>query len=698
MNFRTRSIFICFLFIIAGILLGTELPFFAEYAIGAVILGALIFALGRGKHAILAIAVICLGLSFLNAVRFNPNHAESFPACTITGKVQSVQGEDEATLILTDARIFDNEKSKENQKVLVVFDKPVSVKEGNIVTITAEAFPYRALEKNPGENKFSLAAENVSYVAYASEAVINDASTDINYYFASLRREIKHKIYSQMPETDTAAIAYAMVSGEKRYISSGVKSQFALSGVSHILAVSGLHTQIFLSVFAFAISKIKGKRWIKLLLTGALMAFCCFLTGFTASVIRAAIMAFVLAFTKAIGRRNDSINSLSLVGTLVLLVNPNRLFDISFQMSYSACFGIVALMPKRIKYASKIKNYLRDALFITVFPTIATLPLGLYYFGTASTVTVLANMLLVPVFSLALGIMIAILSASFLMPFILPTLKIPYYMLYFGKELTEYFARAPVITVYALSGGFVLIALGAVVLFSKVTVLRKRAKQILAVILVLCLLIYSGISYQKDKNQLEINVIALENSVDCVFIRQNRSYFIGVATNVQDVVTQAEYINNCVGKVDGLIILSQEQAEYLSLLMSMNVEIDKIYLPRGEEITDFNGLPEQIVSPENIDSEFNVQNGKNTIPLQDGQIIISQYGALIEYKDKTVLLTEFDTDRRADVAITQNPNVYAETVISCNKNHKNNEKVYFTSVSGRVKIKINDKISVETFR
>ena len=104
------------------------------------------------------------------------------------------------------------------------------------------------------------------------------------------------------------------------------------------------------------------------------------------------------------------------------------------------------------------------------------------------------------------------------------------------------------------------------------------------------------------------------------------------------------------------------------------------------------------MSPENIDGEFNVQNGKNTIPLQDGQIIISQYGALIEYKDKTVLLTEFDTDRCADVAITQNPNVYAETVISCNKNHKNNEKVYFTSVSGRVKIKINDKISVETFR
>jgi len=192
----------------------------------------------------------------------------------------------------------------------------------------------------------------------------------------------------------------AILLGFKRQVPPDLRAWFSLSGVSHLLAVSGLHIAILIQMIAILLTNVfLIKRQKVFLPTIFIISLFIILIGAPASAIRAGLMGLALLLAQKMERPYSTLNSLVLVGTLMLLINPKLLiFDIGFQLSFLAVLGICLFYKMFSKWFSKIPDYrflpLRSYLSITLSAQILVLPLILYYFGNLSLIAPLSNVLI----------------------------------------------------------------------------------------------------------------------------------------------------------------------------------------------------------------------------------------------------------------------------------------------------------------
>jgi competence protein ComEC len=132
----------------------------------------------------------------------------------------------------------------------------------------------------------------------------------------------------------------------------------------------------------------------------------CIATGASSPVVRATIMAFVFILAQLVNREPDIYNSLSLAALSVLAINPQQLFDIGFQLSFASVLAIVFLYPKIKNFfrldTLKIKclKFILEGCLVSFSAWVGTMGLIAYYFKIFSPVTVLANLVIVPLASL----------------------------------------------------------------------------------------------------------------------------------------------------------------------------------------------------------------------------------------------------------------------------------------------------------
>jgi len=195
----------------------------------------------------------------------------------------------------------------------------------------------------------------------------------------------------------------ALTLGDKSALSKETKHQFSAAGAMHVLAVSGLHTGILMSVL-LGISSLFGlckplyeehaRRWITgTLIILVLIAFA-WLTGGSPSVTRAVVMASLVILAKMCHRENQMLNALFASAFLILVFRPLDLFSISFQLSFSAVLAIALFAPGWQHIMPR--NYFISLLGMTLAATIGTLPVTLYYFGQISNYFILTNLIVVP--------------------------------------------------------------------------------------------------------------------------------------------------------------------------------------------------------------------------------------------------------------------------------------------------------------
>ena len=220
-----------------------------------------------------------------------------------------------------------------------------------------------------------------------------------------LKRIIKHKIYSFLPK-NTAAVLEAMILGERSNIPRYIYNAMMKSGTVHILVVSGFNVGIVMLVATLVLKLLRVARNFKFYIIIPVLIIYCFITGASAPVVRATIMASVFIFAKLMRRQSDIYNSLSIAALSILINNPWQLFDIGFQLSFASVFSIAYIYPK-IKsllplFLFKIK-YLRPLLeagLVSLSAWLGTMGFIAYYFHFFSPVTVLANIFIVPLATL----------------------------------------------------------------------------------------------------------------------------------------------------------------------------------------------------------------------------------------------------------------------------------------------------------
>ena len=146
---------------------------------------------------------------------------------------------------------------------------------------------------------------------------------------------------------DVFAVAMCILLGDKSYLNLELKDAFSGAGAMHLLAVSGLHVGIFLVILQWLFKTLGRRvpRWLQFSLILIILWTYAGITGFSPSVNRAVTMFSFVALGTLTGRRYDSINGLIASAMILLAINPYFIFDIGFQLSYGAMFGIFLFSP-----------------------------------------------------------------------------------------------------------------------------------------------------------------------------------------------------------------------------------------------------------------------------------------------------------------------------------------------------------------
>ncbi|MDD4361744.1 MAG: ComEC/Rec2 family competence protein, partial [Bacteroidales bacterium] len=211
------------------------------------------------------------------------------------------------------------------------------------------------------------------------------------------------------------ALVSALVLGSKDQMEAEQRQAFSSAGVAHILAVSGMHVSILFLLLGKLLFFIKPSRaglFFKQSLLVALLWVYAFVTGMSASVLRAVLMCSVSALGLCLGRRSNSWNLLAFAAFVLLIVNPGYLMDVSFQLSFVAVASIMLLLPEAGFYLGviterpapaagkgikdKIVRIYRDTLLLSLVAQLGTAPLSIYYFNQFPQYFLLGNLLLVP--------------------------------------------------------------------------------------------------------------------------------------------------------------------------------------------------------------------------------------------------------------------------------------------------------------
>lgn len=224
-----------------------------------------------------------------------------------------------------------------------------------------------------------------------------------------IRQKIINVFDKALPK-DLSGLMLGIVFGIKQNLSKDFLDNLKTAGVMHVIAASGMNVTITAG-FIFYLFSSFFKRQIAVFLSMIGILFYAFLAGFEASIVRASIMGIIAFSSQILGKQQYGFYALLLTGFIMLVFQPEFLFDIGFQLSFAATLGIL-FIPKLF---SKFQNAFSEDFLTTISAQIATLPILLGSFGTYSLWSVVCNTLVlwtVP-FLMILGGIAALISFIF---------------------------------------------------------------------------------------------------------------------------------------------------------------------------------------------------------------------------------------------------------------------------------------------
>ncbi|SFX21770.1 ComEC/Rec2 family competence protein [Cytophaga hutchinsonii] len=222
------------------------------------------------------------------------------------------------------------------------------------------------------------------------------------------RKQFKKATSLIFTTAESKGLAESLLLGYREELDKNTKDAFLKSGVSHLLAVSGMHTALlYQAVFVFFIpfGQSQKHRFIFLATALVILAYFTLLSGCSASVLRASLMCGMFAIAYAFRKRGSGLNTLGTSMVIMLWFSPYQAWNIGFQLSVLAVIGILTLhqyLSAHIQPQKKVYRYLVESVSITICAQITTLPVILYHFQSFPLYFIPANMLLIPISTVAL--------------------------------------------------------------------------------------------------------------------------------------------------------------------------------------------------------------------------------------------------------------------------------------------------------
>lgn len=329
---------------------------------------------------------------------------ENKPVC-LMGRITEVRSSEETgeKPRLCVEGMLENERIKlKNIRAYVYPDKADGFSYGDTVRVFA-ACNTPSLPRNFGETDYRPYAmgKNIYAYLYPEEPEIEKTGHAFSILaprdFAYKAKSLLAERLSGRTSRETEGFLKALLLGDKSEMYAAEKDGLRAAGLSHIVAISGLHLGIIVgAVMAFfGILRIR-RRWFSVCVYLLLIWFFVLFTGASPSVLRAALMMTVFFFADFLRRDRDTVTALSFAAFFLCLVNPGILFDLGFQFSCMSTLSIVLFTGKIETWLRFLPRFIRTGLSVSVAAFIGFAPLGAMYFGALSTVSILANLLVCP--------------------------------------------------------------------------------------------------------------------------------------------------------------------------------------------------------------------------------------------------------------------------------------------------------------
>lgn len=241
---------------------------------------------------------------------------------------------------------------------------------------------------------FSLLLMALAAFVTASSARVPPREMPFRSQAVELRDHLLTRIEQLELTEEEKSVLSALTLGYRQRMSRETRKHFAVSGVSHVLAVSGFHVGVVCGFLAFATRRFYRWRIARCLLQILLLVGYVWLTGLSVSAMRAGLMLSLYLIGRAMLREVDPFNIWAASAFCMLVCNPYNLLDIGFQLSYVAVFFIL-LFHRRLSRLLKIYNplvgYCWELLVLTCVAQVGTAGLCLYHFGYVSWLFLLTN-------------------------------------------------------------------------------------------------------------------------------------------------------------------------------------------------------------------------------------------------------------------------------------------------------------------
>ena len=331
------------------------------------------------------------------------------------------------------AKITDEEETAYNELVVAYFRKDSLsqlLRQGDLLLIKGVLTPITN-GGNPYEFDYKgfLARRQIGRSVFVGrwQKVGSYAQTPLFNFSNRIRNNLLDVLNRCGLSGNELAVVSALTLGYKADIDDELRQAYSASGGMHVLAVSGLHVGVVflvLNTILMLFPFLNRVKWLRALIQLTALWLFALITGLSPSVMRAATMFSFVAIGKASTRRAYIYNSIAASAFILLLINPNILFEVSFQFSYSAVIAIVFLHSTLYQLLS-FKNILLDKIWSLTCVSIAAqtgvAPLAMYYFHQFPSYFIMTNYIVIPAASIIIyGAVLLFIFAP--VPFLLETL------------------------------------------------------------------------------------------------------------------------------------------------------------------------------------------------------------------------------------------------------------------------------------
>lgn len=456
MNLKPPPIFYLAVFVIVGIILVEflRIPLIFTSLSFLLILSAYFFALKmnfRYKFILACFLFFLLGFFLASSLLCSlkngllPALARQSAHVEVSGVVaeESKKLNETVSLILKANRVKSNSEEwclSERLKVYVRGSRANDFQIGDRIIFKGKlSFPENKDEFNYIRY---LSHQRIKTVAFIDFSQIEEVKKSENVFlnFIKLIRLKTGESLARFLPGDKGAVVLGMLLGNTSKISEETLENFRTTGLSHVLAVSGLHVGILIVACGWLMYLLKVKPVFQGFLILLAVSFYSVLTLGRPSILRALLMTVAGLIAWYSGRENNLLSSISFACLVLLVYDPFILYDIGFQLSFAATLGVIFLNPILGDWMSEIPRGLGKNVALCLSAQLGVAPFLLCYFKSVSQVSVLANLLVVPLLAplLISGMVVSFASVtlSFLVqPVCLIINPIISYVLWIAKAL-----------------------------------------------------------------------------------------------------------------------------------------------------------------------------------------------------------------------------------------------------------------------